>query len=240
MTPAAPYGEEVSWQPATPRLRPLRLVISWIVAAASIWVAAALVPGVSLEQTGRRLRRRGPDRGPQRGAAAGAGRAAPAVHARRRLPARPVRRRAAARARRRGPAGRHPRRLLRRRAPRGARDRRRQRRAAGHPRARTTTTSTRCGSTRRIARRQGARERTDVPGHHLPGDRRARPARPARRDARRQRADDGALDRRGRLPARRVGDRPLLADGRQPGRDPARLQRGHPGVPLGREGDAAA
>ena len=49
---AAPYGEQVSWQPATPRLRPLRLVISWIVAAASIWVAAALVPGVSLEQTG--------------------------------------------------------------------------------------------------------------------------------------------------------------------------------------------
>ena len=49
---AAPYGEEVSWQPATPRLRPLRLVISWIVAAASIGVAAALVPGVGLESTG--------------------------------------------------------------------------------------------------------------------------------------------------------------------------------------------
>src|SRR4051812_13101119 len=52
VTPAAPYGEQVSWQPATPRLRPLRLVISWIVAAASIWVAAALVPGVGLDQTG--------------------------------------------------------------------------------------------------------------------------------------------------------------------------------------------
>ena len=52
VTPAAPYGEAVSWQPATPRLRPLRLVISWIVAAASIWVAAAVVPGVGLEQTG--------------------------------------------------------------------------------------------------------------------------------------------------------------------------------------------
>ena len=49
---AASYGEEVSWQPATPRLRPLRLVISWIVAAASIGVAAALVPGVGLESTG--------------------------------------------------------------------------------------------------------------------------------------------------------------------------------------------
>jgi uncharacterized membrane protein YvlD (DUF360 family) len=52
VTPAAPYGEEVSWRPATPRLRPLRLLISWIVAAASIWVAAAVVPGVGLESTG--------------------------------------------------------------------------------------------------------------------------------------------------------------------------------------------
>src|SRR3954469_13445581 len=52
VTPAAPYGERVSWQPATPRLRPLRLLISWIVTAASIWVAAAVVPGVGLEQTG--------------------------------------------------------------------------------------------------------------------------------------------------------------------------------------------
>src|SRR3954470_22170598 len=52
VTPAAPYGEQVGWQPATPRLRPLRLLVSWIVAAASIWVAAAVVPGVGLEQTG--------------------------------------------------------------------------------------------------------------------------------------------------------------------------------------------
>ena len=33
-----------------------------------------------------------------------------------------------------------------------------------------------------------------------------------------------------------MGDRPLLADGGEPGRHPARLQRRHPGVPLGREG----
>ena len=49
---AASFGELVSWQPATPRLRPLRLVISWIVSAASIWVAAEIVPGVGLESTG--------------------------------------------------------------------------------------------------------------------------------------------------------------------------------------------
>ena len=41
----------------------------------------------------------------------------------------------------------------------------------------------------------------------------------------------------GHAPARRVGDRPLVADRGEPGRDPARLERGHPRVPLGREGD---
>ena len=59
MTTAAPYGEQVSWQPATPRLRPLRLLISWVVAAASIWVAAAVVPGVGARADRRRVRRRG-------------------------------------------------------------------------------------------------------------------------------------------------------------------------------------
>jgi uncharacterized membrane protein YvlD (DUF360 family) len=40
------------WQPAKPRLRPLRLLVSWAVAAASLYVAAALVPGVALEHRG--------------------------------------------------------------------------------------------------------------------------------------------------------------------------------------------
>ena len=53
-TASAPptYGAEVEWQPSRPRLRPLRLLISWIVAAAAVFVAAALVPGVTLEATG--------------------------------------------------------------------------------------------------------------------------------------------------------------------------------------------
>src|ERR1700741_1121113 len=37
------------WQPAKPRLRPLRLLVSWIVAAVSLWVAAGIVPGVGLD-----------------------------------------------------------------------------------------------------------------------------------------------------------------------------------------------
>jgi uncharacterized membrane protein YvlD (DUF360 family) len=48
----AQYGQPVSWEPATPRLRVTRLLASWVVAAAAIAVAAWLVPGVALEQTG--------------------------------------------------------------------------------------------------------------------------------------------------------------------------------------------
>ena len=40
------------WQPATPRLRPFRVILGWAVAAASVWVAAAIVPGVALDSTG--------------------------------------------------------------------------------------------------------------------------------------------------------------------------------------------
>ena len=52
MTAATVYGQSVTWEPATPRIRPLRLLVSWAVAAASVWVAAALIPGVTLDQEG--------------------------------------------------------------------------------------------------------------------------------------------------------------------------------------------
>ncbi len=42
---AAPVG----WQPETPRLRPLSLLFGWIVSAASVYIAAGLVPGVSID-----------------------------------------------------------------------------------------------------------------------------------------------------------------------------------------------
>jgi uncharacterized membrane protein YvlD (DUF360 family) len=42
----------VTWQPTKPRLRPLRLLVSWVVAAASVYVAAGLVPGVSIDSPG--------------------------------------------------------------------------------------------------------------------------------------------------------------------------------------------
>jgi uncharacterized membrane protein YvlD (DUF360 family) len=50
---AAPtYGDAVHWEPATPRLGLVRTLVSWLVAAVSIAVAAWLVPGVALEATG--------------------------------------------------------------------------------------------------------------------------------------------------------------------------------------------
>jgi uncharacterized membrane protein YvlD (DUF360 family) len=46
------YGTEVAWEPAKPQLRPLRLLVSWGVAAAALYVGAILVPGVTLDRPG--------------------------------------------------------------------------------------------------------------------------------------------------------------------------------------------
>ena len=46
---AASYGEAVSWEPERPRFKPLRLLLSWILTATSLWVAAAILPGVDIK-----------------------------------------------------------------------------------------------------------------------------------------------------------------------------------------------
>src|SRR5204862_6600925 len=46
------YGMGVSWEPVRPQLRPLRLLVSWAIAAASLYVAAGLLPGVELDRPG--------------------------------------------------------------------------------------------------------------------------------------------------------------------------------------------
>jgi uncharacterized membrane protein YvlD (DUF360 family) len=43
------YDEPLSWQPARPRFRPLRLLLSWFISALALLVAAGLVPGVSID-----------------------------------------------------------------------------------------------------------------------------------------------------------------------------------------------
>jgi uncharacterized membrane protein YvlD (DUF360 family) len=46
------HGEAVTWEPTKLRLRPFRLLVSWTIAAATLYIAAILVPGVTLEQPG--------------------------------------------------------------------------------------------------------------------------------------------------------------------------------------------
>lgn len=41
---------ELGWRPAKPRLKPLSTLLSWLVAAASVFVAAWIVPGVDLKR----------------------------------------------------------------------------------------------------------------------------------------------------------------------------------------------
>ncbi len=43
------YGEETTWSPETPRIRPLRLLLAWIVSAIAVFVAATIVPHVSVQ-----------------------------------------------------------------------------------------------------------------------------------------------------------------------------------------------
>src|SRR5262249_7126325 len=43
-----PFGERVTWRPARPRFRPLQLVLSWLLSAAALFIAALVVPGVEV------------------------------------------------------------------------------------------------------------------------------------------------------------------------------------------------
>ncbi len=91
----------------------------------------------------------------------------------------------------------------------------------------------------RIAQPAGNHRQHRRPRDRLSRDRRARAAGAAPGDARRQCPEHGPLGAP-HTPSRRVGDRPLVADGCQPGGDPPGLERGHLGVPLGGEGDRNA
>jgi uncharacterized membrane protein YvlD (DUF360 family) len=47
--PAITYGEDTTtWQPARPRFRPWQLLVSWLISAASLLIAAQLVPSVEV------------------------------------------------------------------------------------------------------------------------------------------------------------------------------------------------
>ncbi len=231
------YGHSTAWRPERPRLRLFPLLISWLGTGIALMVAAGLLPGVDIKSFLGAL--------VVAVIVAALNAVIPPVLAALKLPLTLVL----------GfllvliadalillladaltdgdPRGRQ----LRLGAARRARRRRRQRRARRVPRLRRHVVDPDRAADRQAA---GDHRRDGRPGHRLPRDRRARAARAPPRDAGRQRADDGPLAGRGLAPAGRVGDRSLLADRRQPGGDPARLERGHLRVPLGREGDRDA
>ncbi len=46
--PQPPYGEIMTWNPQAPRLRLVHVLVSWLVAGVAVFVAATIVPGVSV------------------------------------------------------------------------------------------------------------------------------------------------------------------------------------------------
>jgi uncharacterized membrane protein YvlD (DUF360 family) len=55
MTVPASYGEVVRWEPAKLRVRPLRTLVGWVIGAAAVGVSAWLLPGVALAGTAAAL-----------------------------------------------------------------------------------------------------------------------------------------------------------------------------------------
>ena len=49
------YGQTPTWNPSRPRLRPLRLLLAWVVSAAALLVAAWIVPGAAVHHFGGAL-----------------------------------------------------------------------------------------------------------------------------------------------------------------------------------------
>ena len=54
-TSAPKYGQTPTWSPSRPRLRPVRLLLAWIVSAAALLVAAWIVPGAAVNHFGGAL-----------------------------------------------------------------------------------------------------------------------------------------------------------------------------------------
>jgi uncharacterized membrane protein YvlD (DUF360 family) len=49
------YAEAVTWHPERLRIRPLHLLLSWLLTAAALWFAAVVLPGVSIADHGAAL-----------------------------------------------------------------------------------------------------------------------------------------------------------------------------------------
>jgi uncharacterized membrane protein YvlD (DUF360 family) len=49
------YGEAVAWRPEKPRFKPLQLIVSWVLTAVALGIAAVILPGVSIGHQGAAL-----------------------------------------------------------------------------------------------------------------------------------------------------------------------------------------
>ena len=196
-------------------------------------VAAGILPGVDVENFWGALVVAAIVGGAERRHPAGARRVAIAADARARLPARAGRGRPHAPGGRRGDRRRAHGRQFRLGAARGTR------RCGGERCAAVLFGSDDMASIRiaqRIARGRGSSPRPTCRGSSI--WRSTGSALPVLRRAMRDgNAPNMARWARDTHRSRRVGDRSLLADGCEPGGDLAGLERGHLGVPLGREGD---
>src|SRR5438876_125896 len=54
-TSAPKYGQKPTWSPSRPRLRPLRLLLAWVVSAGALLIAAWIVPGAAVNHFGGAL-----------------------------------------------------------------------------------------------------------------------------------------------------------------------------------------
>jgi uncharacterized membrane protein YvlD (DUF360 family) len=50
-----PHGEALTWQPERLRIKPLRLILAWVLTAAALEVSAAILPGVHIADAGGAL-----------------------------------------------------------------------------------------------------------------------------------------------------------------------------------------
>ena len=220
------HAEALTWHPERPRFKATRLLLSWLLTAAALWFAAAILPGVDVDTPGGALLMALAIAALNAVLPTSPRRPTASLHGRARLRPRPGAQRGRPQSRKRSRRRHLRRRQLRlgpargagrRSGQRGARshlryERRRHVHAQGHP----------------ADRAQAGRRGANRPAwNHLPRDRRAGSPGAAQSHARRERADDGTLARREVSSPCGMGNRPLVADGCEPGRDPARLERQH-------------
>ena len=47
-TASSAYGEALGWEPEQPQFKPLHLLLSWLLTGVALWIAALILPGVTV------------------------------------------------------------------------------------------------------------------------------------------------------------------------------------------------